>query len=590
MVANNVGEDIMGMTFTTLNLYGAERSTVMLILLPSDQLRDQNAPWLTVVPSHDTENGNLKRLEKVAKKLTKASDAAALLFFYFDDDMFSCTLFQRGKKSASFENSQSWAKLGKVLGERFGDDTIPKAFRLASKCSSMEEQIKLLEETVGTAFYEPQEDEPRAVVRSDATLRTIKAREAMLKKRPNLFNLTELALEDWPKELQYRQKLYYALRPEWRRYNLGFFLYQTEMNRYRVSGTDMIFYPYISEGDTRQSKMLLMNGKTGENRTFDSFPGSIDRVVWVTKNRGIVMHLNRYLQTLQEIREGLPEKRFGLLCIDKDGNEQWQYQPKLDRHQSPQFVHTSKQGVITLFAGGYNGTEKADSVVYCVDGETGKLLYTRTFPYQENVHQMIYVDAMNAFLLCRRTTKELILLDETLKETQTIGGFTGSYHFTEHQLCGSILWEGDIWNQRYVSFYDLQSGKFRKTPLEVPAYVLSVLEDGRILGVNEKQNALTVFDAEGIVIARGKVSGTLCRVISENGNILLIEVRGPDTHGYVYDALFDQTSLHVWRLDAVGIMDRQSNSFARQRNVNGSSDSETKQENTDVANMSAHNS
>lgn len=541
----------MGTTFTTMNVYGAERAAVEALLIGTDQIRGENAPWLTVVPSHDTEDGNLQRLEKAAKKLTKGSDAAALLFFYFDDDMFHCTLYQNGKKNASCENGQSWAKLGKALGERLGDDTIPKAFRFASKCNSMEEQIKLLEETVGTVFYELQEDDPRTAQKSDATLRAIKAREAMLKKRPNRFNLTELMLPDWPEELQYRQKLYDTLRPQWRRYNLGFFLYQTEMNRYWVSGTDMVFYPCFADRDTKQDKLLLMNGKTGDSRVFDSIPGSIDRVVWMTKSKGLVMLLKRYRPTIQEMSEGLPEKPFGLLCIDGGGNEQWHFQPKLNRLQSPQFVHVSKQGVITLFASGYNGQEKADSVVYRIDGETGKLLYTRTFPWQENVHHMIHVDALDAFLFCRRTTKELVLFDETLKETQTFSGFTGGHFFTEKQLCGSILWEGDCWNQRYVSFWELKNGAFRKTPLEIPSYVLSVLEDGRILGVNEKQNALTVFDREGIVAARCTVPGTLCRVISEDGNVYLIEVRGPDTYGYVYDALFDQTSLHVWHLDAI---------------------------------------
>lgn len=541
----------MGTTFTTLNLYGAERSTVMPMMLPSDQLRDLNPPWLTVVPSHDTEDGNLERLEKAAKKLTRGSDAAALLFYYFDDDMFVCTLYQNGKKSASCENSQPWVKLGKALGERLGDDAVPKAFRFASKCNSLEEQIKLLEETVGTAFYELQEGEPHTVKKSDATLRAIKAREAMLKKRPNRFKLTEITAEDWPKELQYRQKLFDALRPQWRKYNLNFFLYHTEMNRYLVPGTDdLIVYPYISDWNTKQYKLVLMNGKTVEWREMDSSPGAVDRMVWLTKNEGIVMLLCRFLPTIQELNEGLPEKRFGLLCIDRDGNEQWHFQPELDRDQSPQFVHTSKQGVITLFASGYNGQKKADSIIFCIDGETGKLLYTRTFPYQENVHHMIHVDALNAFLFCRRTTKELVLLDETLKETRTFGGFTGSYNFKEDQLCGSILWEGDIWNQRHVTFFDLQSGTSRKTPLEIPAYILSILEDGRILGVNERQNALTVFDAEGIVAARCKVPGTLCRVISEDGNAYLIEVRGPDTHGFVYDELFDETTIHVWRLDA----------------------------------------
>lgn len=552
MIANRNGGTSVGTTFTTLHLYGADHSTVIPKLLPSDQLRDQNMPWLTLVPSHDTEDGNLERLEKIAKKLTKGSDTAALLFYYFDDDMFVCTLYQKGKKSASCENSQSWAKLGKVLGERLGDDSILKAFRFASKCSSMEEQIKLLEETVGTAFYELQEGEPRTVAKSDATLRKIQAREAMLKKRPNRFKLTELTAEDWPKELQNRQKLYTALRPQWRKYHLDFFLYQMDMNRYKIPGTDdLIVYPYISDWDKMQYKVVVMDGKTVEWREIDSFPGAVDRVVWLTKSGDMVVHLPRFLPTIQELNEGLPEKRFGLLCIDRDGNEQWHFKPELDRRQIPQFVHTSKQGVITLFAPGYNGLEKADSVVYRIDGETGKLLYTRTFPYQENVHHMIHVEALNAFLFCRRTTKELVLLDDTLKETQVFSGYAGNAYFSENQLCGTVLWEDDCWNHRHVTFFDLQSGASRKTSLEIPAYVLTVLEDGRILGVNEKQNVLTVFDSEGIVTARCKVLGTLCRVISENGNLYLIEVHGPDTHGYVYDELFDQTTIRVWRLDPV---------------------------------------
>ena len=134
---------------------------------------------------------------------------------------------------------------------------------------------------------------------------------------------------------------------------------------------------------------------------------------------------------------------------------------------------------------------------------------------------MIHVEALNAFLFCRRTTKELVLLDDTLKETQVFSGYAGNAYFSENQLCGTVLWEDDCWNHRHVTFFDLQSGASRKTSLEIPAYVLTVLEDGRILGVNEKQNVLTVFDSEGIVTARCKVLGTLCRVISENGVISL---------------------------------------------------------------------
>ena len=484
----------MGMTFTTLNLYGADRSTILPMLLPSDQLREQNSPWLTVVPSHDTEDGNPERLTKAAKKLTKGNDAAALLFYYFDDDMFCCTLYQNGKKSAFCENSQSWAKLGKALGERLKDDSVSKAFRFASKCSDMEEQIRLLEETLGTELNALQEDEPRTVARDDTTLKSIKAREAMLKKRPNRFMLTELAPEACPEKLQSVQ-------------------------------TDF--------------------------RKLFSLPSGTNRTVWRTANGGKVVLLQRYLPTLQEKNEGLPEKRFGLLCIDRDGTERWHFKPDIDRLQIPEYVYTSQQGVIALFASGYNGTVKADSYIWQIDGETGKILHTRSYPCTDNVHHMIYSEALHTFLLVKRTAKEMILLDEALQETAVFGGYTGSYIFKETQICGTELWEGDIWNQRSVHFFDLKNGTSRKTPLEIPAYILTVLEDGRILGVNEKQNVLIVFDPNGIVAARCTVPGTLQSATVADGNVYLTEFRGPNTHGFVNDAVLSQISGHVWRLDPV---------------------------------------
>ena len=107
----------MGMTFTTLNLYGADRSTILPMLLPSDQLREQNSPWLTVVPSHDTEDGNPERLTKTAKKLTKGNDAAALLFYYFDDDMFCCTLYQK-------QSNQAWDDAARAGRSRFSEPVL----------------------------------------------------------------------------------------------------------------------------------------------------------------------------------------------------------------------------------------------------------------------------------------------------------------------------------------------------------------------------------------------------------------------------------------------------------------------------------
>ena len=97
--------------------------------------------------------------------------------------------------------------MGKKLGECFGDDAPSRAFRFVSKCGNLEEQLKLFEETVGTALFELQEEVPRRVERCDKTLKEIKAREAALRKRANRFKLTELPEAEWPEEQKYRQRL-----------------------------------------------------------------------------------------------------------------------------------------------------------------------------------------------------------------------------------------------------------------------------------------------------------------------------------------------------------------------------------------------
>ena len=46
----------MGMTFCTLHLYAVERDALVKRLAPGDLLREQNAPWLSLVPVYDPEH------------------------------------------------------------------------------------------------------------------------------------------------------------------------------------------------------------------------------------------------------------------------------------------------------------------------------------------------------------------------------------------------------------------------------------------------------------------------------------------------------------------------------------------------------
>ena len=63
----------MGMTLTTLSLYGAEASAVEPLLAPTDTLRTQNLPWLTVATSIENDPEPGARYRKLAKQLTKGT-------------------------------------------------------------------------------------------------------------------------------------------------------------------------------------------------------------------------------------------------------------------------------------------------------------------------------------------------------------------------------------------------------------------------------------------------------------------------------------------------------------------------------------
>lgn len=547
----------MGTTLTTLSLYGIERSEIELMLDKSDLLRANNSPWLTIVPPYESAPDCVERLSKTARHLTKESNGAALLFFYFDDEMFSCELYENGRKIVSCDNGQSWAKLGKKLGELFGDNEPSKAFRYASQCDSLDEQLKLLEETVGAALYDTYDEEPRKVSRCDKTLREIKAREALLRKRQNKFHLSELDPDDWPEEMKRRQVLFDILSPKYKEYNL--YQCETDMTPNVIPGSDgLLAYTYTIDYQKYLNKLLIIDEKSRSCRDLAVFPGTILRAVWQTKSGETVIWAIRNI-TVFSPNNAEPQVRpliYCVICLDKDGVERWRFEPEPKRYKPIQYVHTSESGIITLLSNEHDPRSKLDTIIWQINGENGDVLRTRSFSREDLVDRMIYVETEKCFLLIKSSPDELILLDEELYEIRRVKGFEGfDYNpsFREFHLCGNTLWEGDIWNRKYVKFFDLRSGVTTKTTLETPAYPISVLNDGRILGIDEKVKKLTVFDREGNVAARFSMQGTIGRVFQEEGKTCISEIRYPDDPASFLSGKdsFEKTSLHIWQLEPV---------------------------------------
>lgn len=550
----------MGMTFTTLHLWGIGREALLPRLEPGDLLREQNAPWLGVVPDEEA-CGDLGRLEKLGKLLTKENEtAAALLFYYFDDDLFQCRLIQGGKKTAECRSGGSWAKLGKKLNELFGDEAPAKALRYLSRCSDLQEQIALLEETVGAALYDVSvEEQPRLVPRSDTTLREIKARESALRRRPKQFMLTELPREDWPEDMKTRQSLLERLRPVWWEYDVSELLYSLGWS------DDGQSIPQHPERMFLDDKSRWRGAKHLEPRglLYDRISDSVIkprlpaasrlRPLWQT-GEDVVWLVFGLNPDLPKERVWVREKGMGcVVCLSPEGEERWHFSPCSEGTWNLLHAHTSPEGILTLYlAHKTQGKHIYPARIWRVDGKTGEILYHRVLPETEELHKLLYVEALDAFVYALKETKELVLLDAGLREIARWGGYEGdTYFYDKEKLCGCLLIEQRYWDLRSVYFHDLRDGSITRTPLEIRSYVCTALPDGRILGVNEKQNSLIVFDREGQVAARCTVPGMLRALRVEADRVCLVELRGDDPFGLICRESVAASHFHVWRLDPV---------------------------------------
>ena len=154
----------------------------------------------------------------------------------------------------------------------------------------------------------------------------------------------------------------------------------------------------------------------------------------------------------------------------------------------------------------------------------------------------------NSFLYADRNRKELVLLNHDLEETKRCDGFQGDYSLKD-SIVGNMVWYLDYPNERVLHMLDLRDGTEKTVTMEIPVLIEEVLPDGRILGTAGKGNTLFVLDQNGIVAARCRVSSTLNHVLTDGDSVLVTEVRAPDTDVF-YGALFDQVSIHVWKLEA----------------------------------------
>lgn len=519
----------MGTTLMTLSLYGANRSAIEPLLAPSDLLREQNLPWITIVPAIGTNDDNLDRLCRLAKKLTKEHATTALLFLYFDDELFHCDLYSAGRKAASCGSDLTWIKFGKKLNGLFGDDLPAKALRYASHCNCIDEQIKLLEETIGAALYDMQNEQPRIVERGDSTLRAIKLRKAMLRKRPNKYSLSEVPREDWPNEMKIRQRLLELLQPQRQRYHLSTMLHNADIKKYLVPGADgFVAYPY-SDIENRKDYLLLYNGNTDDYQDIGPLPATCRSVVWISKSGKLVV---LYAKTVKEQKDdGSWSRIVGsgyVSCIGKDGTEHWRFEPELSNSQQLYHIHSSFDGVVTLFSPATRVIPDADALIWQINAETGELLRLRHIAANDDADHLIYAESINSFIYCCHSTSELVVIDSNLDKEYRLAGYVGNYYIENEQICSDTIW--NCLDSTGIRFFNLRNGEALNVNFEIPAYAMAVFTNGLILCTNESEKKLIVLDKSGKVVSRFSFAGIVCRAFSDGNKIFIVEQCGPNTH------------------------------------------------------------
>ena len=546
----------MGTTLNTFHVFGAKTEEVSHFLAPDDVVREANTPWISAVPGNDADRLDPTRFGKIVKKLSKSlPDAYALTFYYYDDDFFSVSLFKAGKKLADARSHESWAKLGKQLDILFSDNLSSKAFRSVSACQTLDDELSLLEETLGLALFDTCIDDPRRVERCDKTLKEVKAKENALKKRPNSYKLTELPVDIWPDYVRTNKMLFETIKPDWDRY--GAFRLIADMFKDWFNppfDNELSFFTAVevkvAEGNvTAESSLLCFNSETGKlKQTALIHGGYAHKILAVTKNGDPVCCMSA---NIKKADGSIVRGAQLIACIGSDGDLRWSFIPDCS---SIVPLETTPEGVVTVYTPAFNTIKdnSMDSVVYRLDAETGEILFKGSIPGSESFDGMACVDSINGYAYFNRTTNEFIVLDRELNRIAVYDAPSNLryFHTDKDHVSGSILWNSNP-SFSGVSLIDLKDGSFRRINTETKALIVFVSEDGRLFGINEKGTLLTVFDPSGRVEARIKIDG-FNSILAVNGDICVSAVKnGLRNDGFVSDEIVENAETDLFKVEPV---------------------------------------
>ena len=481
---------MMGLTLTTLLIPGT--NPALPPLRHGETLRTHCPGWTIVLPGA-TEDHGYDALQKLARKCP----GPCLFFHYFDEDFFVLRLHVDGKRKAVLSSDVSIEKSSKVnliSPVVFGDDRAAAALKLIGKLSDLEEQLAILEETLGVSLLEDPEFEPRHVEGGSAAFDAAMTRLAALKKRKNAYRAVQLHDEEVPDALR-------DVRP-----SAAFGPPQVHMASLPTMDSTSRPLEGLVQVDVRQAACSHPSGDYIGCAFFNQRPT-------------MAVRMNHDGELLWAFA---PEEAYALVvCPAKDAD-----------------------ALLVL-----DTLAREEGRIWLLDAGNGRVLREETLPPGRNSVPR-WIDCMGQYALYWRDGKNqgFDLLDENLTLVNRRELLDVKAAFTNPvTVQGSVFWVQDVFTHQVVSF-DLASGAAEKISLEDRAYFTGLGADGLLTGFQSGKELL-LFDRTGRLISKHlfKELATLQNIPIIDGKMYVVEEIG----GLAHAMMGGPSEKRYWRLEKI---------------------------------------
>lgn len=485
----------MGTTLYTLHIFGGGREDVSGMLRDTDVVRMNNPPWLSILCAGDEPDRGAKRLAAMARHQTRP----CILFRYMDDDFFLIQLYLNGRQAGHINSLGGTSRLNSFAAVLDGGD--PRDLKLISKCVDIDEALALAEELLGTALFDLPEEEPRHVPRSRRVLEAIQTREKAIRSRPNRYRLQAVQQEQWPAPIQARVRMMEALDML-----RGPMLHGLEGGYWAGAQSDTaIACSYLDMG----GGVICMD--VAENRLWEIRAG---------RRRGPVVGLTREGHPIVPCFTPSGLGYDSIICLNPDGGERWRFAPPLPAGGRIDTCPVHLPGMVMAFT----FLTGKDTELWLISAEDGRILKQRTLPGCEDLREMHHWAERKRLVFFSPKRRVFVLLDENLMDVGevSVGDDRERYDYYAFHL------GGEVWKQNSstgkLQVFDLASGIRRQVHLEVPGSFHSVFPDGRICALSGTAGTVMLYDANGRLLSRLRLKGSVAQFIHRAGESLLVEI------------------------------------------------------------------